>query len=314
MAESSRLDELLEAVEQRALLPGPPFVVALSGGADSAAQAFLAARTGELRSCLHVHHGLPGSDSLADAARSIADTIGAKLETVSVTVPPGPSPENQARIARFEAFGRVVPDAMNVLLAHTRNDQAETVLLNLIRGSGTRGLTAMSYHRAPNIYRPLLDVTRSETRELAALAGLPFVDDPSNRDLAIRRNKIRAEILPRLEELNPNLVDALARLARQTADDEALLESRAAQIPIWGDEHGVSVSASALLVVPFPVQVRVLRRLVASIREGGGITSAELDRISQVLDGSTAAAQLESGLRVTREGALLRLTRSTGQV
>jgi tRNA(Ile)-lysidine synthase len=195
----------------------------------------------------------------------------------------------------------------SVLLGHTRNDQAETVMLNLIRGAGTRGIAGIPYRREPNFFRPLLDVSRSETRELAALAGLPFLDDPSNSDMTIRRNRVRSDILPRMEELNPNLVDALARAAGHSADDEALLDSFADAVPISGDSDGAWVPASAVLVLPTAIQARVLRRLVGTVRSTDGVTSAELARIRQVLDGSREATQLESGLRVTKVGPMLRL-------
>lgn len=308
MAESSRLTQLLGAVERRVNFPTPPYVVALSGGADSATLAYLSVRSGELTSCLHVHHGLSASDELAEAAGQIAGMLGVRIETVSVEIPSGPSSENQARIARYEAICRATSTDSSVLLAHTRNDQAETVLLNLIRGAGTRGIAGIPYRKEPNLFRPLLDISRSETRELAALAGLPFLDDPSNSDMTIRRNRIRSEILPLMEEFNPNLVEALARLAGYSADDEAFLDSLADSVPIFGDSDGASVPASAVLVLPTVIQARVLRRLVGTVRSTDGVTSAELARIHQVLDGSSDATELESGLRVTKAGPMLRLT------
>jgi tRNA(Ile)-lysidine synthase len=305
MAEPGRLKQLVGAVLERAVFPSPPHVVALSGGADSAALAYLSADAGHLKSCLHVHHGLPASDDLALAARGIAAAIGVEVVVLRVEVPDGPSPENQARHVRYQAIESASSTSAPLLTGHTRNDQAETVLMNLIRGAGGRGLTGIPYHRPPNIYRPLLDVSRSETRELATLAHLRFLDDPLNNDRSLRRNLIRTDVIPRLEGFNPNLVEALARVAGQVGADVDLLDSLAAAVPISVEPHRASVAAAAVLILPVPLQVRVLRRLIAALRGPDGLTTAELDRVRMVLSGSIGATELGSGLRVSRQTALL---------
>ncbi len=307
MAESSRLNQLQGSIGERTNFPSGPFVVALSGGADSGALAYLAVQTGIPVSCIHVHHSLPASDVLADSALEIARAIGVPCSVSKVLVPEGPSVENQARLVRYEAIGSATAPDVSVLTGHTRNDQAETVLMNVIRGAGSRGISGIPYHRPPNIFRPLLNVSRAETRELAELAELPFSDDPVNDDDKIRRNTIRSEVIPGLEKLNPNLVGSLARLAEQVGDDDDFLQSLAKSVPISCDESGASVPIGMVLVLPVPLQARVLRLLVAAVRSPEGATSAELERMRQVLEGFSAAAQLEHNLRVSRDGPLLRI-------
>lgn len=306
MAESSRLKELTDAAIRRIALPPPDHVVALSGGADSATLAFLAKEYGSLVSCIHVHHGLAASDRLAAAARDIADKLSVSLEIVTVVVAEGTSPENQARSARYEALEKSVSTDVRLLLGHTRNDQAETLLMNLVRGAGKRGLAGIPAYRLPNIYRPMLDVTRSETREIASLAGLAFVDDPLNDDVGMRRNFVRNDLIPRLEELNPQVVAALARTAALMAEDEAFLDDLASGVSISLSPEGATAAASPVTLLPRPVQFRFLHRMVSLLRQPFGVTTAEFARVIAVFEGSSSAAEIEAGIRFTRDGAVVR--------
>ncbi|REK23492.1 MAG: tRNA(Ile)-lysidine synthetase, partial [Actinobacteria bacterium] len=201
------------------------------------------------------------------------------------------------------AFAEAVETGERLLLGHTMNDQAETLLLNLLRGAGTRGLAGMPYHRPPNIYRPLLGVRRSETRELAALAGLPFVDDPTNADQRLRRNRLRLDIMPRLEELNPGVVEGLARTAEHVRADADHLDAEASRVAnlLVGDSEA-RVAAASLIVLDSPIRARVLSAMVGSLREQPHLTSDEIGRVEQVLLGQTAAAQIEGQIRVERDG------------
>lgn len=312
MAESSRLTELTDSALRRIVFPPPDHIVALSGGADSATLAYLAKRHGSLTSCIHVHHGLAASDRLASAARDVAAHLLIPMQVVEVAVEAGPSHENQARSARYGALERSTSPGDTVLLGHTRNDQAETVLMNLIRGAGARGLAGIPRHRPPNLYRPMLDVTRSETREIAALAGLPFEDDPVNEDLDLRRNLVRHDLIPRLEELNPGVVAALARTASQIGADEAFLDDLASAVPVRHSPAGATVAASSVNVLPGPLQLRVIRRMVARLRQPAGVTAAEHARIIAVFDGSSSAAEIEAGIRFTRDGAVVKANITSG--
>lgn len=308
MAEPRRLKELVEAINQRARFPEEPHVVALSGGADSAALAFIAdVHSTTKPRCVHVHHSLPASDRLAEAARAIAETLDMACEVVSVDVPEGPSPEAMARAARYKALETAIAGDENLLLGHTRNDQAETVLLNLIRGAGIRGLSGMPYQRTPQMSRPFLDVSREETRELATLHGLPFVDDPTNTDLGLRRNFVRLELIPRMEEINPNLVDSLARTAEHVRGDSEFLD-QLQPAPIATDGGNARVATGILYTLEPPLRARAIATLVGSFREKAAISAAELARVEEVLSGASAGAELEGGLTVTKRGAYLVVT------
>ncbi|MGF1616460.1 MAG: tRNA lysidine(34) synthetase TilS [Acidimicrobiia bacterium] len=313
MAAPRRLKELADTINQRSRFPDPPHLIALSGGADSAALAFIADRaSGTKPRCVHVHHGLPGSDRLSLAAREIAEVLDMACDVVSVDVPEGASPEAMARAARYRALEGAVADDESLLLGHTRNDQAETVLLNLIRGAGIRGLSGMPYQRTAHMYRPFLEVTRDETRELATLLRLPFVDDPTNSDLSMRRNFVRVELIPRMEELNPNLVDSLARTAEHLRGDSEFLD-QLRPFPIITDGETASAATGILLTLDPPLRARAVAALVGSFREMAAVSAAELARVEEVLTGASSAAELEGGLTVTKRGAYLVVTPGTAR-
>lgn len=305
MADPRRLKELANAISQRARFPNEPHLVALSGGADSAVLAFIADRVSSKKPrCVHVHHGLAASDVLAEAAGAIAQMLDMACDVVSVDLSEGPSPEAMAREARYRALEQAAASNEIVLLGHTRNDQAETVLLNLIRGAGLRGLSGMPYQRTSQMYRPFLDVTRDETRELATLSGLPFVDDPTNTDTSLRRNFVRLELLPRMEELNPNVVDSLARTAEHVRGDSEFLDHlRPASIVTDGET--TRLATGILLTLDPPLRARAIAALVGSFREKAAISAAELARVEEVLSGVSAGAELEGGLTVAKSGAYL---------
>lgn len=305
MAEPRRLKELADAINQRARFPGHPHVVAISGGADSAALALVADRASSKRPrCVHVHHGFAASDKLAGAARAIAQMLGLECDVVRIEVPDGPSPEGMARQARYSALEKVIAGDESLLLGHTRNDQAETVLLNLIRGAGLRGLSGMPYERTPQMFRPFLDVSRNETRELATLRGLPFVDDPTNTDLSLRRNRVRLELIPRMEELNPNLIDTLVRTADHVRRDSEYLDRHG--LPSVVTDGGTARLATGdLFALDPPIRARAIARLVGLFRESEAVSSAELARVEDVLSDASAGAELEGGLTVSKRGPYL---------
>ncbi|HWL48369.1 MAG TPA: tRNA lysidine(34) synthetase TilS, partial [Acidimicrobiia bacterium] len=205
MVETRRLKELTGRSGDLLRLPTGNLVVALSGGADSAALAYLIHHQGRDVRAVHVNHGLPASDRLEEAARAVARIVGIALEVVRIEVPPGASIEGQARKARYEALLAALQPGETLLTAHTRDDQAETVLMSLLRGAGSAGLAGIPT-RIGSVARPMLALTRSDTRELAGLAGLPFYDDPSNLDRGLRRNALRLEVIPDLAaRFNPRL-------------------------------------------------------------------------------------------------------------
>ncbi|HZD22671.1 MAG TPA: tRNA lysidine(34) synthetase, partial [Acidimicrobiia bacterium] len=163
MAATRRLNELVVAALSRLELPPDAVTVALSGGADSAALAYLALQSGADVALLHINHGFDASDRLADAAERIAVRLGKPLRKVDVEVAAGPSPEAKARDARYAVFDEVEGV---VVTGHTRDDSVETMLINLIRGTGIDGLRGIPYHRSPRVFRPMLNITRDATREI----------------------------------------------------------------------------------------------------------------------------------------------------
>ena len=245
--------------------PGARVVVACSGGADSlallSAAVFEGRRAGWHVIGATVDHGLQ-ADSAAQAEWVVARmvSIGA-AETVTVRVEVhggGSGPEAAARQARYAVLEEVAQrfGAEAVLVGHTRDDQAETVLLGLARGSGGRSLAGM--RRSFDHYRrPLLDVSRAETRAACEAEGLDPWSDPHNDDPAFARSRVRHRVLPVLEsELGPGVTEALARTADLLrADMELLDEVAEATLADVGDELRVE----RLTGVPTPVRRRVLR-------------------------------------------------------
>lgn len=296
MAATRRLRELADSALTRTRFPSGPVTVALSGGADSAALAVLAIQSGLEVSLFHVHHGFDASDMLAAAASEIADRLGIALETVSVAVGEGASLEAQARDARYGALTKVDGP---VVTGHTRDDAVETMLINLVRGTGADGLTGIPYHRRPNVYRPILDVSRSETREIAALADLPFRDDPANESLDLTRNRIRHVVLPRLRELNPNLDETMARAASALRSDRDLLDEMADGA--LSDEMETSV----ITTLPSPIADRVVKRWLAA--HDVEVSADAVARVWSVVSGDSDRQELDRGRSVVRDRAVIRV-------
>ncbi len=200
--------------------PGTALACAVSGGPDSLALLLLAVEAGCLVTAYHVDHGLrPGSAAEAEVVAKLAADLGAGFEARSVAVAQGPNLEARARAARFG----VLP--AGVATGHTMDDQAETVLLNVLRGAAADGLAGM----APGLRHPLLALRRAETHALCRVAGLEPVRDPSNEDAAFTRNRVRHELLPLCADVaGRDPVPLLARQAALLRDDVALLEALAA--------------------------------------------------------------------------------------
>ena len=247
--------------------PGGLVLVACSGGADSlalaAAVAFEAPHAGLTAGAVLVDHGLQdGSLAVAVRAAGQCRRLGLDpVEVVTVRVAcSGSGPEAQARDARYRAFEEVAErvGAMAVLLGHTLDDQAEQVLLGLVRGSGARSLSGMPARRGPYV-RPLLGVARATTTAACEAAGLTAWVDPHNSDPAYGRVRARA-LLPVLEtELGPGTVAALARSADLLREDADALDDLAAQAR---DKIGQGqVEVRALLALPRAIRTRVWRLL-----------------------------------------------------
>src|SRR5512137_1230775 len=218
---------------RRLLTPDQPVLVALSGGPDSTAlvAALAALRdAGEVGAvhALFVDHGLrTGIEPEAAAARDSCRRLGVPLRSVKVRVGPG-NVQAAARRARYAALRREAArvGVTRIATGHTRSDQAETVLLRLLRGAGARGLSGIPPRRGV-VVRPLIDRGRGEGLEWLARCSLDWRDDPTNASPRYARNRLRLEVWPRLLDFNPALEAALARTADLLRDDERALSNRA---------------------------------------------------------------------------------------
>jgi tRNA(Ile)-lysidine synthase len=251
-------------------LPDTPLVVAFSGGLDStvllhAFAAEAAARARGLRA-LHVQHDLqPGAADWAAHCQSLCREwqIECEVRTVQVARNSGLGLEAAAREARYAAFAASLAPGETLALAQHRDDQAETVLLRLLRASGSDGLAAMHARRQlgqSRLWRPLLDTPRSVLLEYARTHGLRWLEDPSNADTRHDRNFLRHRALPLLAERWPGASAALARSARLLSEDAVLLGEEAArrlQAVRTADAH--TLDARALLELSPAWRARVLR-------------------------------------------------------
>jgi tRNA(Ile)-lysidine synthase len=265
---------------------------AVSGGADSLALLVLAVEADCLATAVHVDHGLrPGSADEALVVRAAASRFGAGFASERVAVEPGPNLEARARAARY----RVLP--AGALTGHTADDQAETVLLNLMWGAGLDGLAGM----APGGRHPILALRRHETRALCAAVGLVPVDDPSNADPAYRRNRVRHELLPLLDAIaGRDVAGVLARQASLLRAEAELLDMLAAALD--------TTDAKALAAAPVVLARRAVRRWLTT---GGDHPpdAGAVERVLAVARGEARAADVGSGRRVARTGQRLRLER-----
>ncbi len=301
---------------------GDLVLAACSGGADSlalaAALAHEAPRRGLRAGGVTVDHGLqPGS---ADRAREVAGVLtGLGLEPVTclrVGVPRGTGnggPEAAARTARYAALADAAhrTGATAVLLAHSRDDQAESVLLGLARGSGPRSLAGMPDSRGP-YRRPLLGVGRATLRAACVAAGLRPWDDPQNADPAFARARVRHQALPALEAaLGPGVAEALARGARQFRADAELLDDLAASEAGQASGEDGTWDAGRLAGLPAAIRTRVLRRAaVAAGCPPGALTAGHVDALDALVTSwhGQRWTDLPGGVRGTREHGKLLFT------
>ncbi len=303
MAATRRLTQL--ATETLALLdlPDRDLAVGVSGGADSAALAWLLGEAARPARALHVDHRLPGSPKMRAAAVAVAQRVGLEMEIVDVDVRPGASPEGMARAARYEAFAASAREGETILTAHTAEDNLETVLFNLIRGSGTRGLAGIPRSGMAGVWRPMLAVSRDATREIASLAGLPFADDPMNEDPALARAHIRKVVLPGLRSLNPDAAAAVARSSALVRADADLLDELTRNVTVREEDGGFLVAVGDLEAQALPLRTRVVRALIE--RAGGRATAAATERALAVARSGTSTAEMGGGVVASRRGPYL---------
>ncbi len=296
---------------------GSALTCAVSGGPDSLALLVLATLAGCRVRAVHVDHGLrEGSAAEAKLVAEAAAFLGAGFQPERVVVEPGPNLEARARAARFAVLP---PD---VATGHTMDDQAETVLCNLLRGAGLDGLAGM--RAGPS--HPMLGIRRCEARAVCdgfcEESGLRWVQDPSNEDRRYLRNRVRHELLPMCSEVaGRDPVPLLARLASLAASDAEFLDALASEIV-----PDPSVAAD-LARSPVPLAGRAVRRWLRALGatpSAGGRPSAlgsdryppslsEVRRVLAVASGGAVATELSGGWRVRRSRGRL-IAAAPGQV
>jgi tRNA(Ile)-lysidine synthase len=293
------LDSLADAVARGADALGIPadasIVLAVSGGPDSIALLRGAARLVETDArrwrltVAHLDHALR-PDSAGDAAfvADAAEALGLRFDSMRIDVTAlardeGRSLEDAAREARYRFLEDVAPAGALIATAHTADDAAETVVLNLLRGSGLAGVRGIPARRG-RIVRPLLEARRDELREQLDAGGMAYRLDPSNDDPGFLRNRVRQEVLPLLESIRPGAAGRIGRFSRLAADDEAVLDELAraelARRTVDGeiDWHDPPLPAIGRRVLrlaagePAPSAERIEALLEAAGGDRGGVT------------------------------------------
>jgi tRNA(Ile)-lysidine synthase len=270
---------------------GTPATCAVSGGPDSSAMLALAVAHGLSVTAVHVDHALrPGSQHEASVVGRLAEAWGADFRSERVEVGDGPDLEARARDARRSVLG---PTA---LYGHTADDQAETVLLRLLRGTGPNGLAAMRSET-----HPILRLRRCDTVALCEHLGVAPIEDPSNRDPRFSRNRVRHEVLPLLEDVaGRDVVPLLCRLADLAALDAEVIDTLGADLD--------PTDAAAVAAAPAPVAVAAWRRWWAD--ETGSAhppDHAATARMLRVAAGHDRACDVVDGWSLRRTEGRLRL-------
>jgi tRNA(Ile)-lysidine synthase len=268
--------------------PGTPVTCAVSGGADSMALMVLAHRAGLRVTTVHVDHGLrPDSAGDIDIVRLVADPLGIAVEVHHVEVGDGPNLEARARAARLAVF----PEG--TMTGHTADDQAETMMINLLRGAGATGLAAMR----PDLRRPLLHLRRAQTHAMCATMGIAVVVDATNTDPRFLRNRVRHELIPAMNDISHrDVVPLLTRTADLLRADDDLLDALSATLD--------PTDARALTEAPLPLAHRALRRWLSHPYPPD---LAALERILQVARGEVLACDIGENRQIRRSKQRLTL-------
>ncbi len=278
-------------------------VVAMGGGADSSvllAAAAEASGADNVRAVFVFHH-LEASDRLRSAALAVANHVGVTATVLDAPVVDGPDLEARARGARYDVMEQFLDAGEVGLTAHTRDDQAETVLMHLMRGSGTTGLAGIPASRGP-WRRPFLDRTKDELRDVADTLGLPYVDDPANADLRFMRSRIRTRVMPYLEaELGWSVRDGMAKTAALLAADDKLLTAQTRDVAVSTDGDRVFVPTAPLFGLPPAVTSRIARTALRSVMGGHPGSADDVAQIQECLE-TGGTRQLTQGVMVYNLG------------
>lgn len=287
------------------MLPAGALVLcAVSGGADSMCLLHLlhtmAPECGFSLRCAHFNHNLRGEESLRDEnfirvwcrERDIPLTCGGG-DVRAEAVRTGRGIEETARAMRYAFLEDTACElgAARIATAHTADDNAETVLLHLVRGSGLQGLTGIPPRRG-NVVRPLLNATRAEVEEYCAVHKVPYVEDSTNRDEAYTRNFLRRQVMPLLKQVNPRAVENLSAAAGRLRADNDCLNAQADETAALArpTADGLVIETAALMQRPAPVASRAVRLLLERAGGGKNCTAAHIQALLDLCRSSDPSA------------------------
>ena len=324
MAETTPLYQIRLAVrsELEDIAAGDSVLVAASGGADSSALAaalLLECRAKSIKViALIIDHGLQknSADVTHETKRTLTKIGYENIEIRRVTVEIIDGLEASARRARYQALSDVANshNAVAIFLGHTRDDQAETVLLGLSRGSGSRSLSGMAA-RVDRYRRPLLAITRAQTEAACEEAGIKFWQDPHNQSMEFTRVRVREVVLPTMEkEIGPGISDALARSAKLLRDDADALDYLSDEI--FSKLEPASLDISKLESQPRAIRTRILRKAIYLAGAPQGSLSAEhIEPVEALITAwkGQGPISLPGGVTVARISGRLSLSKSGGQ-
>ncbi|GBL22775.1 tRNA(Ile)-lysidine synthase [Clavibacter sp.] len=324
MAETTPLYQIRLAVrsELEDIAAGDSVLVAASGGADSSALAaalLLECKTKSIKViALIIDHGLQknSADVTHETKRTLTKIGYENIEIRRVTVQITDGLEASARRARYQALNDVANshNAVAVFLGHTKDDQAETVLLGLARGSGSRSLSGMA-SRVDRYRRPLLSITRAQTEAACEEAGIKFWQDPHNQSMEFTRVRVREVVLPTMEkEIGPGISDALARSAKLLRDDADALDYLSDEI--FSKLEPASLEISKLESQPRAIRTRILRKAIYLAGAPQGSLSAEhIEPVEALITAwkGQGPISLPGGVTVARISGRLSLSKSGGQ-
>lgn len=310
------MDKLFALSKEYDMLPAGALVLcAVSGGADSMCLLHrlycMAPEWGFSLACAHFNHNLRGSESLRDeefvrswCQKHCVPFFAGNADVTAEAVRLGRGIEETARILRYDFLDRVAEKcgANRIATAHTANDNAETVLLHLVRGAGLPGLTGIPPRRG-NVVRPLLTTTRAEVEEYCRMNELAYVEDSTNADEKYTRNFMRHRVMPLLEQMNPCVVETLSATTDRLRMDNELLEKLVEEAVTQArvTAEGVKISVQILNDLPHAVASRTVRRLLE--RAGGGKTcmSAHISAVRNLCRSNDPSGKVDlPGLKVQR--------------
>ncbi|MCX6537029.1 MAG: tRNA lysidine(34) synthetase TilS [Actinobacteria bacterium] len=269
-------------------LAGTKISCAVSGGPDSMALLILAVASASEVTAIHVDHALRiGSENESQVVENLAKSLGANFISKTIRVEPGSNLEARARNTRYE----VMPH--DVMTGHTADDQAETVLINLLRGAGLSGLSGMQRSQR----HPILALRRTQTHQLCRELKIEVVEDPSNTDPKFQRNRIRHELIPLMDAIAQRDVTAiLDRQADLFREDSMLLDDLAKKIDV--------TDAKLLAVAPVALARRAIRQWLTEIYPPDAAT---VERVLEVARGTTLACEIGSNREVRRSQQRLQI-------